>query len=109
MIVGEIFDVAVDIRQSSPTFGQWVGARLSAKSREQIWVPAGFAHGFYVLSDWAELVYKATDLYNPEWDRTILWNDPDISIDWPILEGQPPLISPKDKKGTPLAQADLFE
>ncbi len=109
VIAGEIFDVAVDIRQSSPTFGQWVGAHLSAESREQIWVPAGFAHGFYVLSDWAELVYKATDLYNPEWDRTILWNDPDIGIDWPILEGQPPLISPKDKKGIPLAQADLFE
>ncbi len=108
VIAGEVFDVAVDIRRDSPTFGQWVGATLSAESREQIWVPAGFAHGFYVLSEWAELVYKATDLYSPQWERTILWNDPELGIDWPLLEGQPTLISPKDRAGTPLAQADVF-
>ena len=108
VVSGEIFDVAVDIRRDSPTFGKWVGATLSAESREQIWVPAGFAHGFYVLSEWAELVYKATDLYNPHWERTILWNDPEIGIDWPLPVGEPPVISQKDRAGTPLAQADVF-
>ena len=77
VVVGEIFDVAVDLRQSSPTFGQWVGGVLSAENKRQLWVPPGFAHGFYVLSEWAELTYKATDFYAPEWERTLLWNDPD--------------------------------
>jgi dTDP-4-dehydrorhamnose 3,5-epimerase len=108
VVVGEVFDVAVDLRRDSPTFGQWVGATLSAESKEQIWVPTGFAHGFYVLSEWAELVYKATDLYNPQWERTLLWNDPEIGIDWPLLEGQPTRISPKDRAGIPLAEANVF-
>ena len=75
LVAGEVFDVAVDLRRSSPTFGRWVGAVLSAESKEQLWIPAGFAHGFYVLSDWAEVIYKTTDYYAPEWERSLLWND----------------------------------
>ncbi len=108
VVAGEVFDVAVDIRRQSPTFGQWVGVTLSAESRQQMWVPPGFAHGFYVLSEWAELVYKATDLYAPAWDRTIRWDDPRIGIDWPLLPGVEPLISKKDAQGCALAEADLF-
>ena len=108
VVVGEIFDVAVDIRRSSPTFRQWVGVTLSADNKRQLWVPPGFAHGFYVLSEWAELVYKATDIYAPEWERTILWNDPEIGIEWPIIPGTEPLLSEKDTKGTPVSDADLF-
>ena len=107
-IAGEIFDVAVDIRRSSPTFGEWVGVRLSAENKKQLWVPPGFAHGYYVLSDWAEIVYKNTDLYTPKWERTILWNDPDIGIDWPIKPGTRPLLSEKDLHGNPFREADLF-
>ncbi len=108
-IAGEVFDVAVDIRRSSPTFGKWVGARLSAENKHMLWVPPGFAHGFYVLSEWAELAYKATDYYAPEWDRTLLWNDPDIGIQWPIRPGTQPLLSAKDQQGKPLKEADLFD
>jgi dTDP-4-dehydrorhamnose 3,5-epimerase len=108
-IVGEVFDVAVDIRRSSPTFGNWVGIKLSAENKLQIWVPPGFAHGFYVLSDWAEVVYKVTDYYAARWERTILWNDPQIGINWPIIEGIPLKISAKDVQGKPLQEADLFE
>lgn len=108
VVVGEIFDVAVDIRRSSPTFRQWVGETLSADNKHQLWVPPGFAHGFYVLSEWAELVYKATDIYAPEWERTIMWNDPEIGIEWPIIPGTEPLLSEKDTKGTPVSDADLF-
>ena len=106
---GEIYDVAVDIRRSSPTFCQWVGVFLSAENKRQIWVPPGFAHGFYVVSEWAELLYKATDYYAPQWERTLLWNDPQIDINWPLLEGQPPILSEKDQNGLPLSQAELFE
>lgn len=109
VIAGEIFDVAVDIRRSSATFGKWAGARLSAENKLQIWVPSGFAHGFYVTSEWAEVVYKATDFYAPEWERSLLWNDPEIDIEWPILEGKPPVLSEKDIKGIPLKNAELFE
>jgi dTDP-4-dehydrorhamnose 3,5-epimerase len=109
VVAGEIFDVAVDIRQSSPTYGQWVGEVLSAENKSQLWVPPGFAHGFYVLSEWAEITYKATDFYAPEWDRTILWCDPTIGIEWPILPGTQPLLSPKDTQGKLLADADLFD
>lgn len=109
VVSGEIFDVAVDIRRSSPTFGKWASARLSAENKLQIWVPPGFAHGFYVLSDWAEVVYKSSDYYAPEWERCILWNDPQIGIDWPILNGQPPLLSAKDTQGKSLQDAELFE
>lgn len=108
-VAGEIFDVAVDIRLSSPTFGQWVGAVLSAENKRMLWVPAGFAHGFLVLSEWGELVYKATDIYAPEWDRAIQWNDPTIGIDWPLADGQIPLLSDKDRLAQPLAEAELYE
>lgn len=108
-IAGEIFDVAVDIRRSSPTFGQWVGIILSAENKLQLWIPPGFAHGFYVLSENAEVTYKVTDYYAPEWDRSILWSDPQISIDWPLLDGSPPSLSAKDINGKPLAEAELFD
>jgi len=109
VVAGEIFDVAVDIRRSSPTFGQWVGMRISAQDKRQIWIPPGFAHGFYVLSRWAEVLYKATDYYAPQWERTLFWQDPDIGIKWPIPEGQKPIISPKDSQGHPLKEAELFD
>ncbi|NWF64867.1 MAG: dTDP-4-dehydrorhamnose 3,5-epimerase [Chloroflexi bacterium] len=107
-IAGEIFDVAVDIRRSSPTFGQWVGIILSAENRWQLWIPQGFAHGFFVLSETAEVVYKVTDYYAPEWERSILWNDPRINIDWP-LAGMEPILSPKDLNGKRLADAEIFD
>ncbi|MGD1851683.1 MAG: dTDP-4-dehydrorhamnose 3,5-epimerase [Cyanophyceae cyanobacterium] len=104
---GEIFDVAVDIRKRSPTFGQWVGAVLSAANKHQLWVPAGFAHGFVVYSDTAEVLYKTTDYYAPAHERSILWNDPEIGINWGF-DGDVQL-SKKDKVGKPLAEADLFD
>jgi dTDP-4-dehydrorhamnose 3,5-epimerase len=107
--VGEVFDVAVDIRRSSPTFGKWEGVRLSAQNKLQLWIPPGFAHGFYVLSEWAELIYKSTDYYAPQWERTIRWNDPQIGITWPLVDGQEPVLSAKDMQGTPLKEADLFD
>jgi dTDP-4-dehydrorhamnose 3,5-epimerase len=107
-IVGEIYDVAVDIRRSSPTFGQWVGIILSAENKYQLWVPEGFAHGFYVMSERAEVVYKVTDYYAPEWERSILWNDPQIGIQWP-LNGIDPILSQKDAAGKPLADAEIFD
>lgn len=103
---GEVFDVAVDIRKSSPTFGQWVGVVLSATNKRQLWIPEGFAHGFMVTSDHAEFLYKTTDYWAPEFERSILWNDPAIGIDWP-LDGEP-LLSGKDKVGALLANADVF-
>jgi dTDP-4-dehydrorhamnose 3,5-epimerase len=109
VIVGEVFDVAVDLRRSSPTFGRWLGVHLSAQNRRQVWVPPGFAHGFYVLSDWAELFYKTTDYYAPQWERTLLWNDPSVGIDWPLLPGMPPALSQKDLHGSTLGQAELFD
>ena len=109
VVSGEIFDVAVDVRRSSPNFGKWTGEILSSENAHQLWVPPGFAHGFYVLSDWAEVTYKTTDYYAPQWDRTILWNDPEIGIEWPIAAGDIPSISQKDENGKPLKEADLFE
>lgn len=109
VIVGEVFDVAVDLRRSSPTFGRWVGHVLSAENKLQMWIPPGFAHGFYVLSLWAEVLYKTTDYYAPQWDRTLLWNDMDLGIAWPLINGQPPLLSPKDTAGTPFRLAEIFE
>ena len=103
---GEVFDVVVDLRKSSPTFGKWVGIVLSAANKRQLWVPEGFAHGFVVTSDSAEFLYKTTDYWAPEFERCVLWNDPAIGIDWP-LDGEP-LLSGKDKTGTPLADADVF-
>jgi dTDP-4-dehydrorhamnose 3,5-epimerase len=109
VILGEIYDVAVDLRRWSPTFGKWVGTVLSAKNRIQLWVPPGFAHGFYVQSEWAEMVYKTTDYYAPEWERTLLWNDPTLKISWPFLPGEEPILSPKDKAGKLLSEAEIYE
>jgi dTDP-4-dehydrorhamnose 3,5-epimerase len=109
VIAGEIFDVAVDLRCSSPTFGQWVGINLSAQNRRQVWIPEGFAHGIYILSEWAEIIYKASDYYAPQWERTLLWNDPAIGIQWPLLQDREPLISPRDAQGCPLDRAEHFE
>jgi dTDP-4-dehydrorhamnose 3,5-epimerase len=106
VIAGEIFDVAVDIRRGSPTFGKWEGARLSAESKAMLWVPIGFAHGFCVLSDFAEVLYKATEFYAPEHERCILWNDPEIGIEWPLSGA--PLLSAKDAAGLPLRDAQVF-
>ena len=94
-VAGEVFDVAVDIRKSSPTFGKWVGVNLSAENKRQLWIPEGFAHGFLVISDMAEFVYKTTNYYHPESDRGLLWNDETLSINWPIEEY--PILSEKDK------------
>ncbi len=108
-VAGTIFDVAVDIRRSSPTFGKWVGATLSADNRHEFWVPAGFAHGFYVVSEWAEVLYKATDYYAPEWEISLAWDDPDLAIDWPLHEGAAPLLSAKDRVGVSFREAELFD
>lgn len=108
VIAGEIFDVAVDIRKGSPTFGQWVGDYLSAENKRMIWVPPGFAHGFLVISPEAEVIYKTTDYYAPQWERTIAWNDPVLNIRWP-LEGISPIVSAKDAAGKLLADAEIFE
>ena len=104
--VGTVFDVAVDLRKSSPTFGQWVGEILSAENKRQLWVPEGFGHGFVVLSESAEFLYKTTDYYAPQYERSIAWNDPDLAIDWQF-EGQPSL-SAKDANGTLLRSAEVF-
>ncbi len=109
VVVGEIFDVVVDLRRSSPTFGRWAGTLLSAENKKQIWVPPALAHGFYVLSEWAEVVYKTTDYYAPQWERSLLWNDPALGIEWPLLGGRPPILSEKDSRGKLLSEAELFE
>lgn len=106
VVSGVVFDVAVDLRQSSPTFGQWVGEVLSADNKRQLWVPEGFAHGFYVMSDTAEFVYKCTDYYHPQSEHSLLWNDETVGIVWP-LDGEPAL-SAKDLKGNTLSQSILF-
>jgi dTDP-4-dehydrorhamnose 3,5-epimerase len=108
-VAGEIWDVAVDLRRSSPAFGQWAGELLSAENRRQLWIPPGFAHGFYVLSAWAEVVYKTTDYYAPEWDRTLRWDDPTVGIGWPLIDGQLPLLSTKDAQGEWWDAAEKFE
>jgi dTDP-4-dehydrorhamnose 3,5-epimerase len=108
VVAGAVFDVAVDLRRSSPTFGHWIGVTLSAENHQQLWVPAGFAHGFYVLSEWAEVIYKVTDFYDPESERTLIWNDAEVGVAWPLHGGQKPLLSPKDAQGVPLSQAELF-
>ena len=106
VVSGEVFDVAVDIRKGSPTFGQWVGEYLSADNKRQLWVPEGFAHGFYVTSDEAEFVYKCTDYYNPSAEVSILWDDKEIGIEWPITVL--PLLSNKDKNATSLSQIKIY-
>ena len=105
VVQGEVFDVAVDIRRSSPTFGQWVGAHLTAENKHQLWVPEGFAHGFIVLSETAEFLYKTTDYYAPAHERCIAWNDPAIGITWP--QGLQPQLSAKDQAAKPLAEEEL--
>lgn len=108
VVVGEVFDVVVDLRRDSPTFGKWLGTTLSAANRRQLWVPPGLAHGFYVVSDWAEVVYKATDYYAPDAERTLLWNDPALGIEWPIPPGEAPILSEKDRRGTPFEAAEVY-
>ena len=109
VILGEIYDVAVDLRKSSSAFGKWMGLYLSADNKKQLYIPPGFAHGFYVVSEWAEVLYKATDYYAPQWERTILWNDTQIDISWPLLDGKQPILSSKDAVGTPFDQAEVYD
>lgn len=109
VVAGEIFDVAVDLRRRSSTFGQWTGISLSAQGRQMAWVPPGFAHGFLVVSESAEVLYKTTDFYAPEHERTLLWNDVDLGIAWPIGSDQDPLLAPKDRNGLPLRSCELFD
>ena len=104
---GEILDVAVDLRRNSPTFGKWAAERLSGANKLMLWIPAGFAHGFSVLTDKAHVLYKATDYYAPEYERTLAWNDPDLKIDW-HLAGDP-IVSPRDQRGIPLRKAETFD
>lgn len=106
VVIGEVFDVVVDIRKSSPTFGKWIGTMLSAESKRQLWIPAGFAHGFVATSEAAEVLYKTTDYWASEHERCIAWNDPALGIEWPI-DG-PPLMSDKDRQGRLLADAEVF-
>jgi dTDP-4-dehydrorhamnose 3,5-epimerase len=109
VLSGEIYDVAVDLRRSSLTFGKWVATNLSAQNKQRVWIPPGFAHGFYVVSEWAEVLYKATDYYDPEAERIILWNDPVLNIKWPIPQDQPPTLSAKDLAGKLFEEAEIFE
>ncbi|MGF1607197.1 MAG: dTDP-4-dehydrorhamnose 3,5-epimerase [Rhodothalassiaceae bacterium] len=104
---GAVFDVAVDLRQASPSFKQWIGVELSAENKRQLWVPEGFGHGFLALTDGTEIVYKCTDYYAPEHDRSLAWNDPELAIDWP-LNGAEPIVSAKDRDAPVLAEAELF-
>lgn len=104
---GRVFDVAVDLRRSSPTFGKWYGVELSGENHRQFWVPAGFAHGFYVMSESADFLYKTTDYYAPEHERSLAWNDATVGVDWP-LQGEP-LLSAKDLAGKPLAECEVFD
>jgi len=106
VVAGEVFDVAVDVRKSSPSFGRWFGTHLSAQNQRQLWIPEGFAHGFVVLSESAEFLYKTTDYYAPEHERSLLWNDPELGIQWPFDEA--PQLSAKDQAGKLLRDAELF-
>ncbi len=108
VIAGEIFDVAVDIRRSSPDFGRWTGTRLSAENKRMLWVPPGFAHGFYALREAVELIYKCTDYYFPEHDRSLRWDDPDLGIAWPLLDNRPPLLSEKDRRAQHFRAAEVY-
>lgn len=106
VVEGSVFDVAVDLRKSSKTFGKWVGVHLSAKNKQQLWIPAGFAHGFLVLSDYAEFLYKTTEFYAPQHERCIIWNDPDLKITWSLQEE--PVLSAKDKAGKFFQEAEVY-
>ena len=107
-VAGAIYDVAVDLRRTSSTCGRWVGEVLSAENKRQLWIPPGFAHGFYVLSAWAEVLYKATDFYAPQWERTLRWDDPTLGIAWPLLAGQAPVLASKDAQGVWWAEVEKF-
>lgn len=109
VVSGEVFDVAVDLRRSSTTYGQWVGTVLSADNKQLLWVPPGFAHGFYVTSESAEFVYKCTDYYNPGDEYTLQWNDPQLAIDWPLVQEHTPDLSAKDQQGLTLAEAPGYD
>jgi len=109
VIAGEVFDVAVDMRHQSPTFGQWAGVLLSAENKRQLWIPEGFAHGFYVTSESAEFVYKCTNYYAPKFDRSLKWNDSDVGIEWPLVDGKEPMVSEKDENGLSFKLADKFD
>lgn len=109
VVVGEIFDVAVDLRRSSPTFGKWVGHHLSMENKFQLWIPPGFAHGFLTLTDWTEVLYKATEFYAPEYERCILWNDPEIGINWQMDETLTVQLSEKDRNGNPFSKAEVYD
>jgi len=108
VIAGEVFDVAVDLRKNSPDFGKWTGIMLSCENKSMLWVPPGFAHGFYVISDEAEFLYKCTDYYAPEHERSIIWDDPDLAIDWPVIPGTKPLLSSKDEAGSSFSTAEKY-
>jgi dTDP-4-dehydrorhamnose 3,5-epimerase len=108
VISGEIFDVCLDVRKHSPTFGRWIGDYISAENKRMLWVPAGFAHGFYVTSPETEVLYKTSDYYAPQWERCILWNDPALDIAWPT-QGELPILSDKDSKGKLLAEAEVYD
>lgn len=105
---GEVFDVAVDLRKSSPTFGKWVGETLSASNRRMMWIPPGFAHGFVALGERVEFLYKCTDFYDPASERTLLWNDPQVGVEWPIPSGVEPIVAAKDQAGLPLSEAECY-
>ena len=108
-LIGEVFDVAVDLRKRSPTFGRWVGAALSADNKHQLYIPPGFAHGFLVTSDLADVEYKCTDFYAPEHERSLAWNDPSVGVVWPLAPGVAPVLSAKDQAGVLLRDAEAFE
>jgi dTDP-4-dehydrorhamnose 3,5-epimerase len=108
VVAGEIYDAVVDIRRSSPAFGRWMGVNLSSKDKKQLWVPPGFAHGFFVVSDWAEVLYKVTDYYDRPAERCIRWDDPALNIAWPIPPGSRPILSTKDNAGILLAEAEVY-
>jgi len=109
VLSGEVFDVAVDLRRNSPAFGKWFGMYLNDTDKKMLWVPPGFAHGFYVVSEQADFFYKCTELYAPEHERAILWDDPDLAIDWPIIDGQEPILAPKDKTAPFFKDAEFYQ
>lgn len=109
VVRGSVFDAVVDLRRSSKTFGQWYGVELSEENQRMLWVPPGFAHGFYVLSESADFVYKCSDIYAPEYERSLRWDDPSVGISWPLCGGAAPLLSPKDEAGERFADAEVYE
>jgi dTDP-4-dehydrorhamnose 3,5-epimerase len=109
VVRGRVYDIAVDLRRSAPTFGRWVGAELSDDNHRQLWVPPGFGHAFYVMSETADFLYKCTEFYAPEFDRSLRWDDPTIAIDWPVPVGETPLLSDKDLAAPLLPEADLYD